>query len=131
MSQIDSRELNYREIFQLDKHSSTYYQDLVNLISLMMTDKERDELTEKIFNLREMLDNGTGELPSFFVLENAFYNMKTRNRSFIKLKLENGFKKITFMDLSQKFYDLQQFCFIKLRSLQKDIRFSNINSASP
>lgn len=132
MSQIDHREIVYRQIFKLDMHGKNYYQDLIHLVGLLLSDDERNELAQKIIDVRHMFDDGIGdELPSFFALENAFYDMTLNKRTFIKMRTKDGFRKIQYHQIAEKFNALKNWLFQKLYEVQKTIRFSNLNTASP
>lgn len=128
MTQVDYREIIYRQIFKLDSLGRSYYQDLFSLISLLLEEAERDELAEKIIEFRQMFDGGGDTLPTFFALENAFYEMRVYNRKFVKLRTETSFKKIFYSQISESLNGIKNWCFQKLYNIQKSIRFSALYS---
>ena len=127
-AQVDYRELLYRKIFSLDEHSPTYYQQLFRLVSLLLNEDEKDYLAEMIVEVREKFENVDGVVPSFFDLEQAFYDMKVFGRKFIKIRTEAGFKRIYFHDISRELNGIQNWCFERLFEVQKSIRFTNVNA---
>ena len=126
MTQTDYREIIYRQIFKLDTLSRNYYQELFNLISLLLEETEREDLAKQIIGFRQLFDNGEGDLPTFFVLENAFFDMKLHSRTFIKIRNKGSFKKIRYDEVSEKLNEVKQWCFQKLYAVHKNIRFSSI-----
>jgi hypothetical protein len=128
MTQIDYREIIYRQIFKLDSMGRSYYQDLFNLVSLLINEDEREELALMIVKFRTMFDNDAGKLPTFFALENAFYEMRVYNRKFVKLRTENAFKKIFYSQIAENLNEIKNWCFQKLYDIQKSIRFSALYS---
>lgn len=127
-SQIDYRELLYRKVFSLDEHGSTYYQSLFRYVSLLVSEVEKDELSEKIVEFRRKFLNADEIAPTFFDLEDSFYNMKVYGKKFIKIRTTSGFTRIYFHEIARELNTIQSWCFDKLFEVQKSIRFTNVNA---
>jgi len=128
LSQVDYREIVYRQIFKLDTLGRNYYQEFFSLISLLLTEPEREELASQIVEFRKMFDDGGGKLPTFFLLESSFYEMRLHGRTFVKLRTAGAFKKIKYGEIAEKLNDVKQWCLAKLYEVQKNIRFSSLNA---
>lgn len=126
LTQVDYREIVYRQIFKLDTLGRNYHQELFNLIGLLLDDVERKELAGQIVEFRMIFDDGNHNLPTLYALESAFFDMRLHNRTFIKIRTKMAFKKIRYSEVSEKLNDIKQWCLQKLYAVQKNIRFSSI-----
>ena len=112
----------------MDEHSPNYYQNLFRLVSLLLSEEDKDVLVEMIMDFRAKFLNSEDVLPTFFDLEYSFYNMKVGGRKFIKVRTSKGFIRIYYTDIARELNEMQSWCFEKLFEVQKSIRFSNVNA---